>query len=481
VDHILNTQTWAEEVFQNCDLGDSRRTQRLIKVAENLANQTGESLSTSCGGDTAALEGAYRFIRNDNILADSIALGGYHYTAEKAAAANTILALEDTTTLSFKHEVSSQLGDLGGAKKSVSRGFYVHSVLLVDAEREHTIGLIDQRRWMRDYKDRGITEQRRKRQYTSKESYKWEEASRRINSRFGELQPRMISVADREADIFNYLHYKVNNNQRFIVRAAYNRRLVEEHQSLFDAIEASPVLGNYKVDIVQKSGRTARTANLELRSCSVNIKLPLHPDTKLSPIRINVVIAEEIEAPAGSEALKWIIFTSELVSTFEEARLVTHYYEMRWRIEEFHKAWKTGAGVERQRMQFADNLERMAIILAFHAVRLLQLKEGFEVESREGTGHSHKDKKQNTACTTLLSAEQWKILWFSIQPKNGKKKRLPKKPPSIGWAYQAIAKLGGWNDSKRTGRASWITVWKGWFRLQERLEGVKLANDYAII
>ena len=50
---------------------------------------------------------------------------------------------------------------------------------------------------------------------------------------------------------------------------------------------------------------------------------------------------------------------------------------MRWRVEEFHKAWKSGAGVEQRRMRGADNLERIAVVLAFVAVRLLQLREVF--------------------------------------------------------------------------------------------------------
>ena len=50
-------------------------------------------------------------------------------------------------------------------------------------------------------------------------------------------------------------------------------------------------------------------------------------------------------------------------------------------------------------------------------------------------------------------------------------------PPTLGWAYCAIAKLGGWNDTKRTGKASWATVWKGWYKLQERLEGYKIFKN----
>ncbi|PYB48006.1 hypothetical protein DI019_00005, partial [Legionella pneumophila] len=32
-------------------------------------------------------------------------------------------------------------------------------------------------------------------------------------------------------------------------------------------------------------------------------------------------------------------------------------------------------------------------------------------------------------------------------------------------------------DSKRTGKAAWSTIWKGWFRLQERVEGLRIANE----
>ena len=52
-------------------------------------------------------------------------------------------------------------------------------------------------------------------------------------------------------------------------------------------------------------------------------------------------------------------------------------YTARWRVEDFHKAWKTGAGAERQRMTEPGNLERTVSILAFVGVRLLQLRESF--------------------------------------------------------------------------------------------------------
>ncbi|ABU71606.1 hypothetical protein M892_00295 [Vibrio campbellii ATCC BAA-1116] len=54
-------------------------------------------------------------------------------------------------------------------------------------------------------------------------------------------------------------------------------------------------------------------------------------------------------------------------------------------------------------------------------------------------------------------------------------KTLPKEVPDMGWAYKNLAKLGGWKDTKRTGRASIKVLWEGWFKLQTILEGYELA------
>ena len=114
-------------------------------------------------------------------------------------------------------------------------------------------------------------------------------------------------------------------------------------------------------------------------------------------------------------------------------------------------------------MQDINNLEKMVVILAFIAVRLLQLKEAFEKENI--------NKEAAISCSTLLSKEERYVLWSAVE----KNKPFSKKFLSLGWAYQAIAKLGGWSNSKRTGKASWAAVWEGWFRLQERASGYKVA------
>ena len=191
---------------------------------------------------------------------------------------------------------------------------------------------------------------------------------------------------------------------------------------------------------------------------------------ELRPITLNVVIAREKNPSSTAEVLEWVLLTTEPITNFEEVRQITRYYELRWRIEDFHKAWKSGVGAERQRMQSPDNLEKMVVILSFLAVRLLQLKEYFEPMSSVP-----EESAVCVSCDEVLTDIEWKVLWKTVE-----KKDLPTNLPTSAWAYRALAKLGGWNDSKRTGKASWATLWDGWYRLTERVEGFLLAQTLGV-
>ena len=77
--------------------------------------------------------------------------------------------------------------------------------------------------------------------------------------------------------------------------------------------------------------------------------------------------------------------------------------------------------MERQRFQTVENLERMLVITAFLTVRLLQLRERLDAPI--------------DAPETVLSKDEWKVLWLSIEHSHP----LPKIPPSAHWAFYAIS------------------------------------------
>lgn len=112
-----NAKLWAQKTFGTATLGDTRRTHRLIDIASCMAQSSGKSASLSCEGNSALLEAMYRFIRNDNIHPDKIRRAGFEQTAKAVQDIPEILALEDTTSLSYKHQVATELGKLGQAGK----------------------------------------------------------------------------------------------------------------------------------------------------------------------------------------------------------------------------------------------------------------------------------------------------------------------------------------------------------------------------
>lgn len=456
---ITNTEEWAIQSFSHCELGDKRRTQRLVKVAANLAGHIGQSLVKSCTSE-AEIEGAYRLLRNPDISSEAIAEAGFQTTAARAEGAETLLALEDSTSLMFRHGVGEELGPLSNRSAGTKRGFMVHSVLLVEGHSGRTVGLIEQSRWIRSEANHGKSRQRKRRDYEEKESRKWERASAAVSRRLGPLMGRTLSVCDRESDIYEYLAYKQEQGQRFVLRAAFDRRLAEPEGRLFEYIGELKEAGRYTVRLPQKGGRKGREAKVALSYAPVRLRAPGRCRKGSPTLNLYVVCCREVGKKQGT-GLQWVLLTSEPVSSLEQARQIVCYYEQRWKIEEYHKAWKSGGTqVEKQRMQSAQNLERMAVILAFIAVRLLQLRE-LAVDPAQAKG---------VPCTHLLQPMEWQVLWLKQE-----RRKLPRAIPSLHWAYYALAKLGGWYDSKRTGKVGWSALWEGWFKLEFMIEGAELS------
>lgn len=448
---LSDCYSWAKGIFGLAQLGDPRRTRRLVTLATSLAQHAGLSIVKS-STSTAEVEGAYRLMRNPNVSPEAIADAGFISTAKAAQTYPLLLALEDTTTINFSH--TSAYDDLGNTTTNPkTRGLLAHSVLLYAPDSARMVGLIDQQRWSRKTSEYGKKHQRKERPYEEKESFKWQQSSELMAQRLGDTQARIISVCDREADIWQYLDYKISQGQRFVVRAAQNRRLNEGATKLFDLPGTLTQAGSHTLNVVQKGGRAARQAQMFVSYCPVQIK---HPDGSEKRLSVTYVCCRE----AAEDGACWHLLTSETVENTAQARAIIGYYERRWLIEEYHKAWKSGGTcVETLRMQTRENLERMVVILAFIAVRVLALRQGGLSEETAGE-----------SCEQVLSPIEWKLLWVKQEGK-----ALPKKAPDLKWAYLALAKMGRWYDSKRTGRAGWIVMWEGWFKLQDIVEGYHLA------
>ena len=106
-----------------------------------------------------------------------------------------------------------------------------------------------------------------------------------------------------------------------------------------------------------------------------------------------------------------------------------------------------------------ESLEKVAVIQAFIACRLMQLKDMGDSTTGE-----------TAPCTLCLTEPQWHLLYKAIYRKLPTKNEVP----SVKWAYQSIGKLAGWNDSKRTGRVGWKTLNEGLRKLDNMMLAMEL-------
>tara|TARA_R110002050_G_C8886955_1_gene509214 strand:+ start:124 stop:1530 length:1407 start_codon:yes stop_codon:yes gene_type:complete len=454
-----DSHQWANQVFGHADLGDPRRTRRLTQIASGISENAGSSLVKSCDSP-ASIEAVYRFIRNKNICSEKIAESGFAHTSQLIRQASLVLAIQDTTELSYEHKVAEELGNISNSKTTTSkkRSLHVHSTLAIDAQSEKTLGLANQQYWSRQNKNKESGDALQKRKFEDKETSIWMKCFDAMKCRAHDIS-NVIDVCDRGADIYEYLNYHHTNGHRFLVRAKGNRNLIEPQGNLLQLCENPQGQCCYTVAVKQRGGRKARQAQLTLHYQPIEIARPRHAEG-LGSLPLNVIICIEKDSHA-EEPLRWILYTNETISSAEDAQQLVRYYELRWRIEEFHKTWKSdGTNVEKLRLQRLSNLKRIAVIQAFVAVRIQQLQEWAQ----------NQEEAKKISCTCYVERTTWQLLWMKVE----QGKQIPEGTPSLHWFYYALAKLGGWYDSKRNGRVGVKAIWQGWNKLAEMVESAEM-------
>jgi hypothetical protein len=466
---------WARRLVARAELGDRRRNARAAKVLESLVVNPGATLSQAATGNEAARERFYRHARATEVNADELLRSGCLATVEDLRGIEgDILLVGDTTVLSYRHAAAEDLGLISASAQAINRGWQVHTVLAVNSVTGEIVGPVEQLWWTRPVDQHGKRHQRLDRQYEDKESFKWESSLEVARSRLGADCARTITVTDRESDVYEYFVYLVGQSCRFVARCTWNRRVLGELGYVFETAERAPKLGQLLLSIEQKGGRPKRQAQLAVRSASITLRPPKDVASTQPELQMNVVSVCEENPPAGVEPVRWLLFTSEPVQTFEQAYKVVLHYARRWRIEEFHKCWKSeGTDVESLRMATAENLRRVAILQVFVATKLMQLRDALVdrvaaavpvVEDGDASS-AHENKFVDRPCDRLLTRQQWRVLWVATEHS-----RPPIHPPSAKWASLAIAKMGSWVDTKRIKRPGYRAYFRGWQRLMDRCD-----------
>lgn len=461
------SKEWAARVFSESQLGDKRRSKRLVRLVGACAAAPGASLPAALGGARKELDACYDLLRSKYFSYSHLVEAVAADTCARMAAMpaqTTFLLISDTTTLSFEHpSVFEQMGTL--SKRPQERGMLAHTTLAIDAQTGEVLGLLSMLLWTRPVEEHGIKHERKSRLYKDKESFKWQQAIEEVTQRLdASLLARCIVCFDREADVPELMNYLERLGLRFIIRSNYNRKLSSHEKKLREQVLAQPVVAHSQLELEQRGGRQARAVKLEVRCAQVTLRAPYRRVAeRVRDMPVSVVMYREVPSRQNqAKAICWVLLSSEALDLdnlsvwLERQR---QHYAKRWRCEEFHRCWKSDVGVERMRLQSIDSLKKIVVIKAAIATQLVELSKNTQLEQ--------------TSCLELFDESEWVILW-----KLTEQGPPPEQPPNAQWAYRAVAKLGGWYDSKRTGTASPATLARGLEKLELICLGASLSLTF---
>lgn len=138
---------------------------------------------------------------------------------------------------------------------------------------------------------------------------------------------QIVTVCDREADVYELFQYSHDQHLDFIVRSVRHRRL-EDGPLLRDHLgELSPV-ATYTLSVQRQVNQTQRQAQVDLRYTTVTLRPPKREIAarvmSLAPLTVQVVEVREVEPPAEvQEPLHWILLTTlPVVSPDDAYRIV---------------------------------------------------------------------------------------------------------------------------------------------------------------
>jgi Transposase DNA-binding/Transposase Tn5 dimerisation domain len=453
---LLDAQEWAECHFQDAQLGDVRRTRRLIHFAAQAAEHPAGSIPQQTQ-DWSDAKATYNLLDNARVTFQAVASPHWQHTRD--CPPGRYLILEDTTEVAWRKgrlvEDTAPLGNGSG------HGFLLHSALLVSAATDDVHGLAAQTIHYRQAKPAHENDsQRVKRQ---RESQVWLTVIDQIG--MPPVGVQWIHVLDRGGDNFE-VFCKVRQNQTdCVVRAAVLSRIIvnpeDQRQSLRDYLATLSVAGCYDLALRSRPQQAARTARIAVSYGTVQMPRPRFCSAwakEEEPLPLAVVQAREVDGPAKG-AIAWVLYTTLPVTDLAEAMTVIAAYEKRWQIEEWHKALKSGCQLERRQLKKARRVEALVGILGVVAVRLLQLR---------SVARSLPER---------AAAEVVPQLYILVL------KRARGIPAGQHWTVQRffreLAKLGGFLGRKGDGEPGWQTIWRGWEQLVLLLRGYELGRAAA--
>jgi hypothetical protein len=457
-------ENWAKINFNKLPYKDKRRTKRVIKIATEMARNTGESIPRLFN-NFYDVKATYNIFKNEESKPETIQAQHRKNTLKLMKEDGEYLLLEDDSDISWtgKNNIDG-LGFLKGHKNS--QGFSLHSVLVLkwhgirNIEKKESnvevLGLLDQqykvaprcpkKNFLRRYGDNDL------------KTNTWIETPMRLKLPASKINKKFIRVCDREADIYEVMRETREQKYDFIIRAAHNRVLLDKPtKKLFDKLREISSSGKFVLSLRGRKGAKARRVTLNLAFIKIAFRAPQRSGisaNQLPPIECTTIRVWE-KNESTNKRLEWFLLTSKNIENVNDALEVIAQYACRWIIEDFHKALKSGTKAEKLQLEKAERLFAATAIMSIVALRLIGIRELLRIDPLADVS------------IAKLSELEIKVLELAVK----------QKIKNIQDLNRSLGKLGGHLGRKNDPPPGILTLWRALCKLNDLVAGYKLALE----
>src|SRR5487761_2076927 len=136
---------WAQEQFGGTDLGDARRTARLVRIATSAARSPAGTVS-AVFDDDAERQGAYDFLESPHVEAAALERGVGQAAAHRCGAEKRIFVAIDGSSLTFVDRTGERGLGAVGTYEAGAHGLKVITALAM-SDGGVPIGVLRQVTW----------------------------------------------------------------------------------------------------------------------------------------------------------------------------------------------------------------------------------------------------------------------------------------------------------------------------------------------
>jgi hypothetical protein len=447
---MANLRAWAQRTFGKADLGDKRLNRRLVEMAGSVA-EAPAGLVSEVFRKPSARQAAYDFLEHDRVSVAGPRDALFQSTAEACADHESVLAVIDGSSLSLRDKRSKNtpkdFGAIGNWSHGV-KGLKVVSALVMTGQGA-PLGIAAQVWWARQ--ERAV-DNTRYRSASARESVHWRTAVDELTHRFASHAPqtKLHVVADREADASLFIAHLLELGHEFTIRSNATRKVMVagRRRNLRRILQQRPVCARARVELRATSRRSARVAHLEIRAARLPLVLRDRHHKSRRTVDLSVVWARERGRSPSRGGLDWVLITTADVKTPADALATITRYTYRWRIEDFHKSWKSGVcRVEETQLRSSNAVIKWATILAAVATRAERLRQRARTQP-------------NILASVELTADELEALVLLRHDRVVDDHHSPSNL-TLATAVRWIADLGGYVGARSSGQPGATTITRG--------------------